>query len=302
MSLPRRTLGRTGISVPVIGVGTWQYGGEWGRTFTQDEVDAILDRAAERGMRFVDTAECYGDHLSERLIGDYLRRRNRADWIIATKFGHRFHGFMDRSWELDPDGVRRQLDASLRALGVEAIDLYQFHSGSDEAFENPALWEMLRREQERGRIRALGISIRSAGSRLQTDRAASVGAGALQVVYNRLTRGPETEVFPAARAQGLGVLARVPLASGMLTGGYRPGHRFEGADVRATFDASDVQRKLVEAEKVRREEIPEGVEPAAWALAWCLRDPVVTAVIPGCKSPAQVDSNARAVEILSKMI
>ena len=298
MSMPCRRLGRTGLTLPVIGVGTWQFGGEWGRMFTQAEVDAILDRAAERGMRFIDTAECYGDHLSERLIGDYLHRRNRSDWIIATKFGHRFHGFMNRTWALDPDPVRAQLDDSLRALGVDCIDLYQFHSGSDEAFENPALWEMLHQEKNRGRIRALGISIRSAGSRVQAERASSVGAGALQVVYNRLARRPETDAFPAARAQGLGVLARVPLASGMLAGVYRPGHRFEGEDVRATFDPSDVQGKLAEAERVRREEIPEGVDPAAWALAWCLRDPTVTAVIPGCKSPVQVDANARAVGLM----
>ncbi len=301
MTMPRRALGRTGLNVPVIGVGTWQFGGEWGHAFTQREVDAILDRAAERGMHFIDTAECYGDHLSERLIGDYLRRRNRADWIVATKFGHRFHQFMDRSWALEPDEVRGQLEASLRALGVDRIDLYQFHSGSDEAFENAALWEMLRGEQARGRIRALGISIRSAGSRAQAGRASAVGAGALQVVYNRLDRRPESDVFPAARAQGLGVLARVPLASGMLAGAYAPGHRFQGEDVRATFDPADVQRKLAEAERVRREEIPAGVAPAAWALAWCLRDPIVSAVIPGCKSPEQVDQNARAVGGMSAL-
>ena len=299
MSMPRRPLGHTGLSVPVIGVGTWQFGGEWGHAFTQREADAILDRAAERGMRFIDTAECYGDHLSERLIGDYLRRRNRADWIVATKFGHRFHGFMNRSWALDPDSVREQLDVSLRTLGVDCVDLYQFHSGSDEAFENSALWEMLHGEQARGRIRALGISIRGTGSRMQAEGASAVGAGALQVVYNRLDRRPEADVFPAARAQGLGILARVPLASGMLTGSYRPGHRFQGEDVRATFNAEDVQLKLAEADRVRREEIPAGVAPAAWALAWCLRDPIVTAVIPGCKSPEQVDLNARAADQLS---
>src|SRR5262245_3138892 len=92
-----RVLGSTGLRVSVIGVGTWQFGGEWGHIFSQDEVDAILDQACELGINLIDTAECYGDHLSERLIGDYLRRRDRSKWIIATKFGHRFHTFMNRT-------------------------------------------------------------------------------------------------------------------------------------------------------------------------------------------------------------
>lgn len=293
-----RPLGSTGFSVPVIGMGTWQFGGEWGHSFSQDEVDAILDTAAEEGIRFIDTAECYGDHLSERRIGDYLRRRKREDWCVATKFGHRFHGFMNRSWDLSPGGVRRQLEASLHALGVDAIDLYQFHSGSDEAFQNPDLWEMLRREAGAGRIRNLGISIPGVGSALQVREASTVGAKTLQVVYNRLERGPETDVFPTAREHGWGVIARVPLASGMLTGKYLPGHRFTGEDVRATFLAERTEQKLREAQKVRETEIPPGVDSAAWALAWCLRDPVVSCAVVGCKTPEQVRQNAGAVEYL----
>src|SRR5512141_774453 len=124
-----RVLGSTGLKVSVIGVGTWQFGGEWGRNFSQAEVDAILDQAAELGINLIDTAECYGDHLSESLIGDYLSRRDRSRWILATKFGHRFNRFLDRTEQFSADGVHRQLEASLRLLRVETIDLYQFHSG-----------------------------------------------------------------------------------------------------------------------------------------------------------------------------
>ena len=106
-----RRLGKAGLRVSVIGVGTWQFGGEWGKDFEQAEVDAIFAKAAELGVNLIDTAECYGDHLSEQLIGDYLARHDRARWIVATKFGHRFHGFMDRREDFSPASVRQQLEA-----------------------------------------------------------------------------------------------------------------------------------------------------------------------------------------------
>ena len=118
-----RVLGSTGLRVSVIGVGTWQFGGEWGRSFSQADVDAILDQAAELGINLIDTAECYGDHLSERLIGDYLSRRDRSRWVIATKFGHHFNKFLDRTDAFSPSAVVQQLQESLRALRIEAIDL-----------------------------------------------------------------------------------------------------------------------------------------------------------------------------------
>ena len=116
-----RILGKTGLRVSVIGVGTWQFGGEWGVNFSQAQVDAILDAAAECGINLIDTAECYGpDHLSEKFIGDYLSRRDRSRWLVATKFGHRFNRFMDRNDDYSIAGVRQQLDASLQALRVES--------------------------------------------------------------------------------------------------------------------------------------------------------------------------------------
>src|SRR6185369_10542824 len=109
-----RILNSTKMRTSVVGVGTWQFGGEWAHDFSQTEVDLILDEAAACGINFIDTAECYGDHLSERLIGDYLSRRDRSRWIVATKFGHQFHSFMNRSDHFTPDKVREQLEASLR--------------------------------------------------------------------------------------------------------------------------------------------------------------------------------------------
>jgi aryl-alcohol dehydrogenase-like predicted oxidoreductase len=257
----------------------------------------ILDRARELGINLLDTAECYGDHVSERLIGEAIEGR-RSEWFVATKFGHRYTGHFERDQLWSAEDVLQQLDASLDALRTDYVDLYQFHSGSREAFDDPELWPALAEQVEAGRIRHLGISIGKNDDAYQTSQARAVGAEAIQVVYNRLDRTPEHHVFPACQKGDLGVLARVPLASGYLSGKYRPDATFANAsDVRSRHDPADVRRKLEEAERIRREEVPEGVDMATWALAWCLQHPAVTCVIPGCKSVEQVEANAKAAEL-----
>ena len=294
-----RALGRTGLKVSVVGLGTWQFGGEWGREFSQQEADAILDAAAESGMNLIDTAECYGDHLSERLIGDYLARHDRSKWVVATKFGHQFNRFMDRTDRFSAEAVREQLEASLRALRCENIDLYQFHSGNDAEFENEALWEMLRAQKSAGKIGHLGVSILGKGSEHQAKHASEAGAEVLQIIYNRLDRRPEQLYFPQAERDGLGILARVPLASGFLSGKYKPGATFAGNDFRSTFTAEQVREKVEQAERIQREEVPTGVKMSQWAMAWCLKDRLVSAVIPGCKSAEQVRENAGAAKLMT---
>jgi aryl-alcohol dehydrogenase-like predicted oxidoreductase len=293
-----RVLGRTGLKVSVIGVGTWQFGGEWGRQYLQAEVDAIFDKASEHGINLIDTAECYGDHKAESLVGDYLSRRDRSRWIIATKFGHHFHGFLDRTWDSTSADVTRQLEASLGALKTDFIDIYQFHSGSDEEFHNSELWSMLTREKAAGRIRHLGISIASKGGPLQAIEAHEVGAEVLQVVYNRLERRAEQDFFPSATKQNLGIMARVPLASGFLTGKYSAAGPFPANDVRATFDAEKLREWVAEVARIKESELPAGVPMGQWALSWCLKNPQVHCVIPGSKDVAQLEANARAVELV----
>lgn len=292
-----RILGSTGLRVSVIGLGTWQFGGEWGRAFSQADADAILDQAGALGINLLDTAECYGDHLSESLVGDYLSRHDRSRWIVATKFGHRFQRFMTRAEDFSPAGVRQQLEASLRALRLEAIDLYQFHSGSDSQLLNDDLWAMLAEQKQAGKIRHLGISILGKGSEPQAREARRLGAETLQVIYNRLDRRPEQLYFPHAQRDHLGILARVPLASGLLSGKYRADAAFPAQDWRSTLDADKLRRDLAEVERIRQSELPAGMAMAQWALAWCLQHPAVSTVIPGCMSPAQVAANAAAAEL-----
>jgi len=294
-----RILGKTGLRVSVIGAGTWQFGGEWGVNFTQPQVDAILDAAADCGINLIDTAECYGpDHLSEKFVGDYLSRRDRSRWVVATKFGHHFKSFMNRDDDFSVDGVRAQLEASLKVLRVEAIDLYQFHSGNDAVFQNQELWDFLHAQKRAGKIRHVGASVLQKGSEFQAREAARLGIEALQVYYNRLDRHAEQFYFPHAEKNNLGILARVPLASGLLTGKYKPGATFPANDVRSAIDAEKMKRDLAEVERLQREEVPAGVSMAKWAMAWCLKNPIVTALIPGSKNPEQVRANASAAELV----
>ena len=292
-----RTLGSTGLEVSVIGVGTWQFGGEWGIDFTQREVDAILGTAKDAGINLIDTAECYGNHLSESFIGNSIINQ-RDKWIVATKFGHHYHGFMDRTRHFDPADMVKQLDESLKNLQTDYIDIYQMHSGTDDEFQNAELWDVLQRQVEKGKIRHLGLSISGNDNIFQTARAKEIGAETIQVVYSRLDREPETEVLPQCINDNLGVFARVPLASGLLSGKYKPGHQFTGANVRASRADRRTQDRLKEVEKIGQEEVPEGVSMVSWALAWCLNNSAVTAVIPGCKNPEQVLSNASAAGLL----
>ncbi|WP_163537993.1 aldo/keto reductase [Gracilibacillus sp. YIM 98692] len=292
-----RRLGSTNLNVSVVGVGTWQFGGEWGKNFKQKEVDDILNQAQAEGINLIDTAECYGDHLSEQFIGNYLNRHQREDWIVATKFGHQFHDNFDRTRHWSAAEVLKQLDASLKSLQTDYIDIYQAHSCTDEEFNNDELWTMLDKQKQAGKIRHLGISLAGNADSSQTEKASEVGAEVIQVVYNRLDRAPEEKIYPSTIEQDLGVLARVPLASGYLSGKYKPGSTFNSSDVRSRHDKEKTDRSLRLVEEIKRHEVPNNVDMASWALAWCLKHDAVTTVIPGCKTAKQVSANASAAQL-----
>lgn len=291
-----RRLGKTNIRVSVVGVGTWQFGGEWARDFSQNDADDILNTARDLGMNLIDTAECYGDHTSESLIGNAIHR-NRDQWIIATKFGHRFEGFLKRTDERTPRDAVRQLEDSLRALKTDYVDILQYHSIRNEEFDQRELQQTLIRLKEQGKVRHIGNSIAPNDNLHQTDLSTAAQVETIQVLYNRLDRKPEQRVFDSCRRQDLGVLARVPLASGFLSGKYRPGDRFASDDVRSGYKPEDVEKRLREVRQIEQSEVPTGVPMATWALAWVLQHPAVTTVIPGCKNPTQVRSNAAAADL-----
>jgi myo-inositol catabolism protein IolS len=293
-----RRLGKSNLRVSVIGMGTWQLGGEWGKNFSQDEVDRMFDAAREVGIDLIDTAECYGDHTSESFIGNAIQR-DRGKWVVATKFGHKFHSHMNRTDERTAADALKQVEDSLKALKTDYIDLLQYHSIRFEEFDNDELTAAMQNLMKSGKVRHLGNSI-SGNTRKNIDQVENSTrrqVEAIQVIYNRLDRTPEEQVFPLCRKQNLGVLARVPLASGFLSGKYRPGSSFGTNDVRAGQEKAVIDQRLRDVEEIRRKEVPAGTNMAEWALAWCLQNPAVTAVIPGCKDERQVRTNAAAAEL-----
>jgi aryl-alcohol dehydrogenase-like predicted oxidoreductase len=294
-----RVLGSTGLKVSVIGIGTWQYGGEWGKAFTADDVREILSAGIDAGCNLIDTAECYGDHLSEALIGDVLADRgDREKLILATKFGHKFHGYMNRTEPRAPADITEQLNASLKALRTDYIDLYQYHSWGDSDFAHEGVRDVLERAKAAGKIRHIGNSIGPKDRMTQVEQSAAYGVEMIQVIYSRLEREAEKGVLPLCAEHNLGVLARVPLASGFLSGKYKPGATWPLGDVRAGRKAEETEARLKEVESIAKNEIPPGVPMAQWALAWCLRHPAVTSVIPGAKDRAQMASNAAAADLV----
>jgi myo-inositol catabolism protein IolS len=294
-----RKLGKSGLRVSVIGIGTWQFGGEWGKTFEQAEVDAMFDAAREEGLNLIDTAECYGDHTSEAFVGAAIER-DRDNWIVATKFGHRFNKPFDRTEPREPADVAKQVEDSLRALRTDYIDLLQYHSWGDADFFRDDVRAVLEKLVAAGKVRHIGNSVgpNNEKARRQVEASETFDVETIQVIYNRLDRAPEQHVFPICQKLDLGVLARVPLASGYLSGRYKPGHQFDPNEVRSKWhNADDRNRKLAEVEQIRQTELPPGMDMAQWALAWCLQHPAVTCVIPGCKSVEQVRSNAAAARL-----
>ncbi len=228
-----RTLGKTGLRVGVIGRGPWQFGGEWGKDFAQEEVTAMFRRALELGINFIDTAECYGDHLSEQFIGQRLREiggKGREKFILATKCGHHFVKPFDRTEPRSGPEIQQQLDDSLAALQTDFIDLYQYHSWGDGQFFSEEVRGVLEKAQRAGKIRHIGNSIsQNNKSTAQVERAAEFHSDTLQVVYNRLARAPEEHLFPICQRLKIGVLARVSRAGlGIPVGEIQTGHNLCG--------------------------------------------------------------------------
>ena len=246
----------------------------------------MFDAARDEGINLIDTAECYGDHLSEQLVGRAIER-DRERWVLATKFGHKYHGAFDRTEPRRPDDIRTQLDDSLRALRTEWIDLYQYHSWGDDDFFNQDVHDLLLELKREGKIKHIGNSVGSNTNAKQVEASNEREIEAIQIIYNRMDKGPEERVFDLCREQDLGVLARVPLASGYLSGKYEPGHKFDKEEVRGRRSDEQNDAALEEAQRIKENEVPDGVPMVQWALAWVLKHPAVTCVIPAARTSSR---------------
>ncbi|WP_156760550.1 aldo/keto reductase [Microbacterium karelineae] len=302
--MEHRILGRTAREVSVVGLGTWQLGGDWGEV---DEVAAldVLDAAAERGVTFFDTADVYGDGRSEQRIASWRRANPSWSGTVATKMIRRAPVPSLRYASLD--AFRDWTDRSRRNLGVDTLDLVQLHCPSDDVFASDGVFDDLDVLVEEGAIAAYGVSVETCEQALSAIARPHVAS--VQIILNAFRQKPLERVLPAAVEAGVGIIARVPLASGLLSGRYTAETTFAADDHRSynrdgsafdvgeTFAGVDFATGVEAAAEFSALARGIGVEPAAAALAWVIRQPGVTTVIPGARSEAQARGNAAAADV-----
>lgn len=300
--MEERTLGRTGRPVSVVGLGTWQLGADWGDVSEPDAL-RLLGEAHDQGVSFFDTADVYGDGRSESLIGRYLPAATPPPFV-ATKMGRRV---AQRPENYTGENFRAWTDRSRANLGVDTLDLVQLHCPPSSVFESAEVYDALDRLVDEGRIAHYGVSVETCAEALAAMERPHVAS--VQIILNVFRRKPLDEVLPTAVANGVGVIARVPLASGLLSGRYTAettfpvtdhrtyNRRGESFDVGETFsgvDYDDGVRAAAEFVALCRELGPADATPAQVALRWIIDRPGVTTVIPGARNSRQVLSNTAA--------
>ncbi len=293
-----RQLGRTGRSVGVIGLGCWQLGADWGAVSEQDALDTLA-AAADAGVTFFDTADVYGDGRSEQLIGRFLKGRDGI--TVATKMGRRADPHEASGYTAE--AFRAWTDRSRTNLGVDTLDLVQLHCPPTSVYSDETVFDVLDQMVVEGRMAAYGVSVETCAEALTAIARPNVAT--VQIILNVFRRKPLEQVLPAALEAGVGIIARVPLASGLLTGKYDESTTFaaddhrtynrSGAafDVGETFSGVPYDVGLAAARDVAAL-APAGISTAELALRWIVDQPGVSAVIPGARTPDQARANAAA--------
>ncbi|HTY86273.1 MAG TPA: aldo/keto reductase [Candidatus Acidoferrum sp.] len=297
-----RTLGRTGWKVSEISFGAWAIGGTWGKVDDQESL-AALHAALDGGVNFFDTADVYGDGHSERLLAK-LRKERKDAFYIATKAGRRLNPHT-------ADGYNRQnltafIERSLKNLDTDAIDLLQLHCPPVEVLYRPEVFAVLDDLVEAGKLRYYGVSVEKVEEALKAIE--FPGVQTIQIIFNLFRQRPAELFFPEAQRRKVGILARVPLASGLLSGRMTRDRKFEQDDHRTfnrhgeafdrgeTFSGVDFETGLFAAEELKAF-VPRDATLAQLALRWILECPAVTCAIPGAKRPAQVTENIAASDL-----
>ncbi len=297
-----RTFGQTGWKVSEISFGAWAIGGDWGKVKQDDALDA-LRAALDHGVNFIDTADVYGDGRSERLVAEVLKERSEQVYVV-TKAGRR----------LDPhvaEGYNRKnltafIERSLKNLQVEALDLVQLHCPPTEVYYQPELFGVLDDLVQAGKIKYYGVSVEKVEEAIKATEYPNVQS--VQIIFNIFRQRPAELFFKLAQERQVGILARVPLASGLLTGKMsrqstfpRDDHRNfnrhgEAFDVGETFAGVDFETGLEAVEQLRPL-VPEGATMAQFALRWILMFEAVSCAIPGAKNRQQAIDNAQAADL-----
>jgi aryl-alcohol dehydrogenase-like predicted oxidoreductase len=297
----QRTIGRLGRDVSAVGLGTWQLGADWGDVSESDAL-AVLSAAIETGVTFLDTADVYGDGRSEQLIGRFIKNRDDRPFV-ATKMGRRV---AQEPGNYVLDNFRAWTDRSRANLGLDTLDLVQLHCPPTAVYSSDEVFDALDTLVAEQRIAAYGVSVETCAEALAAI--ARPGVASVQIILNAFRRKPLEEVLPAAEAAGVGIIARVPLASGLLSGRYRRDSTFpandhrtynrhgEAFDVGETFSGVDYDTGVQAAQEFAAL-APAGATPAQAALRWIIQQPGVSTVIPGARNVEQAQANAAAADL-----
>lgn len=297
-----RTLGRTGFHVSTVSIGCWAIGGSWGKV-NDDESMAALHRALDLGVNFFDTADVYGDGHSERLIAR-LRKERSEPFYVATKAGRRLNPHVAAGY--DRDNLTRFVERSLTNLRVDSLDLLQLHCPPTDVYYQPETFGVLDDLVRAGKIRHYGVSVERVEEGLKALEYPNVQS--IQIIYNIFRQRPAELLFKETLRRKVGILARVPLASGLLTGKLKRGQQFEPDDHRTfnrhgeafdrgeTFSGVDYDTAL-DAVDALTPLVPKGTTLAQWALRWILMQEAVTCAIPGARRASQVEDNLAAAEL-----
>jgi aryl-alcohol dehydrogenase-like predicted oxidoreductase len=291
------------MRVSEISLGTWAFGGDWG-TVSEDDAYAALNRAIDLGVNFLDTADVYGDGRSEKLISRLLKDRPDDEILVATKAGRRLDPHSAEGYNYE--NLSAFVERSLQNLGVEVLDLLQLHCPPTETYRQDSTFEALDRLQEAGKVRNYGVSVEKVEEARMALSYPNVKT--VQIIFNIFRQKPADEFFPLAEERSVGILARVPLASGLLSGKMTADRAFTEDDHRnfnregqafdrgETFSGVDFETGLRAAEELK-ELVPEGHTLAQFALRWILMHPAVSCAIPGGKNPSQVEDNVAAADM-----
>ncbi|MBD8491257.1 aldo/keto reductase [Echinicola sp. CAU 1574] len=298
-----RKLGKTGLNVSEISLGTWQVGGGWGGSFDGKSAEKILNAAIDNGVNFLDTADVYDAGMSEAAVGKLLKSRSE-DVFVATKCGRQINPHVNEGYT--PAALRAYVEASLKNMQLETLDLIQLHCPPTEVFRRGEIFELFDRLKDEGKIRNMGVSVEKVMEGELAIQYSNVTT--VQIIFNMFRQKPSETFFKMAKAKNVGIIARVPLASGMLSGKMTMNRKFDENDHRhfnregkafdkgETFSGVDFEKGLTAVEELK--EIFSGVEPLAkWALRWILMFDEVSTVIPGASRESQVIDNINAAEL-----
>jgi aryl-alcohol dehydrogenase-like predicted oxidoreductase len=295
-----RLASRLGRPVSVIGLGTWQLGADWGQV-SEADATAVLDASVESGVTMFDTADVYGDGRSEAIIGAFLASRPELDIFVATKMGRRAEQNMEF---YTAENFRAWTDRSRTKLRMDTLDLVQLHCPPSEVIDSDRVFDDLDALVADGTIARYGVSVETTAQALAAI--ARPGVASVQIILNAFRLKPLDEVLPAAEAAGVAIIARVPLASGLLSGRYSADTTFaaddhrnynrhgEAFDVGETFSGVDFEQGVAAAREFAEFADSQGLTAPVAALAWVAQLPGVTTVIPGARTPAQARTNASA--------